>query len=92
MLTRSNASFILLPAKSQSISRILLRLLLSRVGSILLFLLLSAGFVTTVKVLLSPLLTPVPANHPDLISKEIQVPDQNSVINCVPTALKICID
>lgn len=62
----------------------------SKVGSILLFLLLAASFVTAAKVLMAPLLTPAPVIYPEPAVKELELSSAGSV-NCSPTTVQACV-
>lgn len=73
MQARSKSSLTVSSSQSHPSSLTLHSLFVSRIGGILLFLLMAASFVTTAKVLISPLLTPVPPSQLELAPKETEV-------------------
>lgn len=73
MQARSKSSLTVSSSQSQPIPLTLRSLLVSRIGCILLFLLMAASFVTTAKVLISPLLTPVPPSQLELAPEGTEV-------------------
>lgn len=89
MLTRSNSSPT--PSPSPTLSP----LLNSKMGGILMFLLLAIGFITTAKLLVDPLMVPAQPNQPELTvdQPESVKPEtlRQSAVDCPPTALAACL-